>query len=336
MDAAQTLFEQFKVRGQALVDELIDEGTQESLILDFKAARENKAPMLEDDRKTLAEAISGFANSDGGIIVWGVDCRKGPHPDDPDIAQSKKPIGNISRWLSDLNSYTPQVVSPAPIGIEHFIILEDRSQDSGYAVTYVPKSDGMPHMAIAKKKDQYCYFLRSGASFIKMEAYMVADRFGRRPSPQLNLHARVYVGMEMRSGGKHTREYKLVIGIENNGRGLAVYPSIRIQPLSPLQFWKYGIDGNGHHGLPRVKDSGSQGASQYFAGGISDVIHAGTVREITTLIYEANLLAPELISQTNLSMQYQLYCDGFAQSGVLEFCLGDVLSNGTVIAGTND
>ncbi len=56
--------------------------------------------MHEDDRKTLAEALSGFANSDGGVIVWGVDCRQGVGKDESDATQSVKPIVNLDRWMN--------------------------------------------------------------------------------------------------------------------------------------------------------------------------------------------------------------------------------------------
>ncbi len=72
------------------------------MVLDFKAASINAAPMQDGDRKTLAKAISGFANADGGIVVWGVDCRHGKGKYDPDVVQGLKPISNLRRWLSRL------------------------------------------------------------------------------------------------------------------------------------------------------------------------------------------------------------------------------------------
>lgn len=58
MDAARSLFNLFEQQGEDLINRMVKEGEQESLILDFKSARNESAPMQEDDRKTLAEAIS--------------------------------------------------------------------------------------------------------------------------------------------------------------------------------------------------------------------------------------------------------------------------------------
>jgi predicted HTH transcriptional regulator len=48
---------------------------EENLHLDFKLVQD-AAFTKRDDRRNLACACSGFANSSGGLIVWGVDARK--------------------------------------------------------------------------------------------------------------------------------------------------------------------------------------------------------------------------------------------------------------------
>ena len=46
----------------------VAEQQQEDLRLDFKSVS-GGSTLNRDDRKNLAEAVSGFANSDGGVIV---------------------------------------------------------------------------------------------------------------------------------------------------------------------------------------------------------------------------------------------------------------------------
>lgn len=251
MDAARSLFNLFEQQGEDLINRMVKEGEQESLILDFKSARNESAPMQEDDRKTLAEAISGFSNSDGGLIVWGVDCRSGPTRDDPDQAQAVKPIKNLSRWLSDLNQYTHQVVSPEVVGVEHKLILKYGETDIGYAVTYVPKCNSQPIMAIAKKKEQYCYFIRSGSSFVKMESFMVSDRYQRRPQPKLEISWNI-VRLSSTGSTENTISIKIgiILGIKNNSLGIAIYPAIKIYENESFELDRYGLDGNGRTGLP--------------------------------------------------------------------------------------
>ena len=57
----------------SLVGNVIETGIQ-----DFKRfSSTNPANWSNDDKKSLSEALSGFENSDGGTIVWGVNCKNG-------------------------------------------------------------------------------------------------------------------------------------------------------------------------------------------------------------------------------------------------------------------
>ena len=47
--------------------------------MDFKQADslgKNGNSLHKDDRRNLAKCISGFGNSEGGVVVWGVECSR--------------------------------------------------------------------------------------------------------------------------------------------------------------------------------------------------------------------------------------------------------------------
>jgi hypothetical protein len=69
--SARYLFEQILSGDKAKIDQIVDEKWSESEIIDFKNAQ---SPMTTDDRKNLAEAISGFANSRGWNTTLGNKC----------------------------------------------------------------------------------------------------------------------------------------------------------------------------------------------------------------------------------------------------------------------
>lgn len=330
MDPARELFEHFHTDGESLIERMVAEAEQENLYLDFKGAARDAAPMQEDDRKTLAEAISGFANSDGGVIVWGVDARKGPGRDDPDVAQATKPIANLARWISDLNGYTPQYVQPAVTGVEHLLIPKSGSSDTGYAVTYVPKSSAL-HMATAKLKEQYCYFVRSGSSFVKMEHFMVADRFSRRPRPRLNLSLHYTPTYQPYVGSALHALYSFMVGIHNAGLGTALYPALSIDVPLMLQVDDYGLDGNRKTGLaerPRATGSSSLDHVRFFAGdpkeGTGQVVYPGSTLQVIRLNYVARADAENRLRRAVLP--YQVFCDGFAGRGELILEVDDLMS----------
>ena len=73
---SEEVYDRILSEGESAIDEFITDREAESLFIDFKRSATNgKGKRLhQNDRSNLAKAISGFGNSEGGLIVWGVDC----------------------------------------------------------------------------------------------------------------------------------------------------------------------------------------------------------------------------------------------------------------------
>jgi hypothetical protein len=250
----------------AKIDDFIANRQEENLHLDFKLA--NDPNMTRDDRKNLAKALSGFANSDGGIVVWGVNAR--PNLNGIDCASGKQEIASVSLFLSKLNEFIGDLVNPTVDGVVHRKIVV--THDSGFAVTLVPPSDCGPHMA---KGGEDRYYKRSGDSFRRMEHFDIADMFGRRKRPILRLRPTTQPVSK-------TQDCRVVLGLENEGRGSARAPFLSIEVAEPYHVSKYGIDGNFHFGLPPLAQAMGSRRKQY--GGGSDItIHPGTRLDVTVI-----------------------------------------------------
>jgi hypothetical protein len=178
----------------------------EHLQLDFKTV--NSASFNRDDRRSLACALSGFANSSGGLIVWGVDAR--PNSDAIDCATALFPIDNLPLFLSRLNQLTSEAASPAIDGVQHRAIPFEGT--AGCAVTLVPESASGPHMA---KLGEDRYYKRNGSSFIRLEHFDLADMFGRRMRPDLQL------AIELREQPTDPPSEQVIFSFVNQGRALA-------------------------------------------------------------------------------------------------------------------
>jgi len=195
-------FERLDANGIA---EFIRLGQEENLHLEFKTV--SSANLRgNDDKRNLAKCLSGFANSDGGIIVWGVNARK--NAQGIDCAGAAAEIAPIKLFLSRLNELTGDAVSPVVDGIRHKPIEVGR--DAGFAVTLVPESNSGPYMA---KLGEDRYYKRSGDSFYRMEHFDLEDMFGRRQKPQLQFRLK-----NLLVGG--TRE-EIQFVVQNVGRGIA-------------------------------------------------------------------------------------------------------------------
>jgi len=216
---------------------------EENLHLEFKLVA--YPSMKREDRRNLAKALSGFANSDGGIVVWGVDAR--PNEDDVDCACELREISPLAQFVSKLNQFTGDAVNPVVDGVLHRGI--STTGDRGFAATLVPASDAGPHMA---KAGEDRYYKRSGGSFRRMEHFDIEDMFGRRKKPKLSVSYEIFCAGV--SGGPQgsTRSFRVVLGIENAGRGSARAPYLAVQIEKPFEIDWYGIDGNHNEGLERL------------------------------------------------------------------------------------
>src|SRR5215469_16821809 len=132
MDIDRT-FEELSVE---MLQGWMDSRQQEHLHLDFKLVT-SAALAHRDDRKTFATAVSGFANSSGGLIVWGVDARK--NQEGIDCVVGLPGITNIDQMIARLNQLTGEAVEPSAGGIVHRAI--HGTGDRGFAVSKVPESD---------------------------------------------------------------------------------------------------------------------------------------------------------------------------------------------------
>lgn len=183
MGRAEDLFKKIVDQGIEAINELIETQKSEEFFLDFKRSSNagSSIKLSDDDRESLARVISGFGNSEGGIVVWGIDCSK--NAKGADIPHTKYPIEYPERFASLLGGAISGCTVPAHTRVEnHFIDIGD---NKGFVVTYVPKSIDMPHQIVVNGKSQYRYLIRSGSNFSNISHSILASMFGRYPQPDI-------------------------------------------------------------------------------------------------------------------------------------------------------
>lgn len=245
----------------------VSDGREEDLHLEFKTI--SSPSLTRDDRKNLAKALSGFANSDGGLIIWGIVARS---IDDVDVASASNLILELKKLISNLNSFSGKLVSPIVDNVRHKAIYQPGSNAIGFAVTIIPKSQSTPHMALG---GEHRYYKRSGDSFYRMEHFDLEDMFGRRPRPDLKLYTKVTSG----GGGSVT----LVLGLHNQGKGIAKFPYLSLTTENPYSISKWELDGNGNSGLPRLMQHSPTPTSRHYGGSYDIVIYPDSYLQVTTV-----------------------------------------------------
>jgi hypothetical protein len=177
---ANDIYKRICANGLPAIDEFIQTRQSEELFLDFKRSSDsgNNSRLSDNDRKNLGKAISGFGNSAGGVIVWGVECA--PSQDGADVASSKVPIKDPTRYVSWLNAVTSGCTYPPHPGVQHTFIL-DGTGLNGFTATLIPQSNHAPHQALPDQK----YYIRAGSCFVSAPHQLLASLFGKRPMPYI-------------------------------------------------------------------------------------------------------------------------------------------------------
>ena len=175
-DPAKSLFD--SLTSFASIQELIDGGEAEGQYLECKAP---SSPQFNRDmRAKLARSASGFGNSGGGVIVWGVSTVK-HEASDLDVLTQIEPIGNVKRLAQQIDRALPGLTVPrlavAPSRMMHRV----KGDTKGIVITYIPPTPGDP---VQSTVDRNFYF-RSGDGFHEMPYEMLQRMFAGAAGPLL-------------------------------------------------------------------------------------------------------------------------------------------------------
>lgn len=307
MSSAKQLFDDLlKIKSESAPEILLDAfvdycqktlGSIERVHFDFKEKQDRRDGHLGDkDKKNLAKAMSGFANSEGGVLIWGIS----------DQSLHPKPVTDIEKCIDSMLQLCHQVASPAVVGVDGFCIANPNATSEGFGVIYVPESDLPPHRCILNDQEiKDRYFVRSGSSFVAATHWQLEDMFGRRPKSHLR------VLFDKRRYGLDVL-FKVIL--ENTGRGIAKHPFLEISVNPPFSIGRFGLDGNGKTGM-RLFDYVESRINQHshpdfisakFTPKDGQVIHAGMAIEVTSILGTCGPSVSKLEITTKLAAEGQL------------------------------
>jgi hypothetical protein len=240
-------------------------GKTEDLHLDCKVW-----PKEEDVQKVIAKAACGFANGDGGVIVFGLVAKAGREKDEPDQIQSAELLADTSKVKPRVQDLIGQLIEPGIAGVRVAEINEPAGTKFGFVTVLVPATDGAP----CRSRKDWKFYQRISSGTHPMEYFQIADMFGKRHRPVLDLH--LVEGPVEGNGDGRYRAFDL--GITNSGRGIAKYPGLRFKNADELP--RLMVLQNNEFGLPmrhQVTDW------MIFGGGADHVIYPGETLLIAKL-----------------------------------------------------
>lgn len=176
--AARSLLSRLQSVAGAALDDVLRDIASESYFVDFKNSTPGSNPRTasDKDRNIMAKAISGFGNSEGGLLIWGID-----HREDRATGQTVTTLVGVEDAVT-LASQLEAKVATATIPLHTSVsncVIGPNSDGKNFVVTYVPRSPMAPLQVIPDLK----YYIRAGSDFVPAPHAVLAGMFGQTPQP---------------------------------------------------------------------------------------------------------------------------------------------------------
>ncbi|SEH27497.1 AlbA family DNA-binding domain-containing protein [Chryseobacterium culicis] len=192
---------------------LIKEGVEENLHLDYKAS--GSISKKNDKKNEISKDVSAFANSDGGVIIYGIkefdDLNKKHLPERIDPINGNE---YTKEWLEQIINST---ISPK---IHNVVItpiqVEEKDKNKLVYVVEIPKGNTAHQMSDKR------YYRRYNFQSIAMDDWEIKDIINRTSRTQVNL---VFKANTPKKLLLKMLTQKIVVGIyvENTGNKIIQY-----------------------------------------------------------------------------------------------------------------
>lgn len=210
---------------------LVEDGAAEGLRLEFKEKEEPSSPKLSrTDKRNIAQAVSSFANSDGGLLIYGVRTER---RDGADVAAQLMPIADISAFLNNFRAVVSLNISPELQAIDVGAVPSVELLGGGFVVCNVGRSDARPHMSIAP--GVHSYFRRSFDGNVPMTPSEVKDQvLAMRDAILEPQYVWSKGGVYSTQPGWIAAQIPIEFRLKNVGRALCRNPFLRVRPSCTL------------------------------------------------------------------------------------------------------
>lgn len=186
------------------IQALIDNHAEESVHLELKRAN----ALSKENADKITKTFSAFANSDGGVVIYGVA--------EQDHVASDYSFVDGNKITSENISLLARYVQPAIDGLTIYPIRKDDDFSKSIYVVKIPRSDKAPHMAKDHK-----YYKRNNVESIPMEDFDVKDVMGRIHNPKLGIIGCFINKIPPKFENQETTKFSFIIMIDNYGRVLS-------------------------------------------------------------------------------------------------------------------
>lgn len=196
------------------IDQMIADGVEENLRLDYKRAA-SLSKSEERKKIEVTKDVSSFANSGGGVLVYGVaEFEDEQRKHLPERLDPIKRAEISKEWLD-------QVIQSIQPRVEGLVIHPVTISEADNTVCYVVEvsQSRTAHMA-----RDHRYHKRHNFTTAHMEDYEVRDVMNRRTHPKIK--ASIFIN---RAAGRPKPEGVILVKLENVGRVLAKHVMVDLE-----------------------------------------------------------------------------------------------------------
>jgi hypothetical protein len=230
---------------QADIEQLIDNAVPESLELDYKAS----TSLLKTDKakKEISKDVSAFANSSGGVLVYGVVENDQRIASKIDIGSN--PLEISKEWLEQVinSGVHPRIED---LHINQIELAKSDPRRVLYVVTIPQAMTRAPHQASDNR-----YYKRFNFESVPMEDYEVKDVLRRATSPDLYFIMSLNSGNETSINLDTSKDFELNIIVENesiepaNHAVMSIFIDSRLKVIASGRFNEIGKKTSNEEGM---------------------------------------------------------------------------------------
>lgn len=181
---------------------LIENEVEESIHLEFKESQ--ALGRSENKRKELSKDVASFANSDGGIIIYGIQ----------EINHRAKSLSFINgndftkEWIEQVINSNIQRHIP---DLKIFPIRFDSKIENTIYLIKIPKSSDAPHISRDKR-----FYKRFNFESVMMEEYEIRQLYARKSKSKLEIGEYV-IAIENKEEDDDKLKIRIEVSVINSG-----------------------------------------------------------------------------------------------------------------------
>jgi hypothetical protein len=158
-------------------------------------------------RKGWSKALSGFANTDGGVLVWGIDA-----PDNAPVRLSL--VQDLRPFNAKLQELLRDATDPPVQSVQIELYADPQQPTKGIIVCLIPRSRWRPHQAKSSVNE---YYIRAGDNHVPASQSVLRALF----YPEFRAQMVVYWKGNTTPDPGGGKALVVTFWLENNGPGSA-------------------------------------------------------------------------------------------------------------------